>query len=193
MIEGMGVGPAGSLLGAVALALVPMPVLFYYYGAKLREKSTFAPTSVSSICLYKVVELADFACAGFPLRTKTVMIAREAWKTTKWVRLRWRAWRVVRRRRREQSSIARVALDLYIHVAALLFFALASLASIRHCRMVSAEQSSNGLPILLFMCQCMRTMRTFLEQQLAGHRVPVAPSMICMAFHILVRHQLIRL
>jgi DHA1 family multidrug resistance protein-like MFS transporter len=47
MIEGMGVGPAGSLLGAVALALVPMPVLFYYYGAKLREKSTFAPTSVS--------------------------------------------------------------------------------------------------------------------------------------------------
>ena len=42
----MGVGPAGSLLGAVALALVPMPVLFYYYGARLREKSTFAPTSV---------------------------------------------------------------------------------------------------------------------------------------------------
>jgi hypothetical protein len=46
MIEGMGVGPAGSLLGAVALALVPMPVLFYYYGARLREKSTFAPTYV---------------------------------------------------------------------------------------------------------------------------------------------------
>ena len=46
MVEGMGVGPAGSLLGAVALALVPMPVLFYYYGARLREKSTFAPTFV---------------------------------------------------------------------------------------------------------------------------------------------------
>jgi hypothetical protein len=46
MIEGMGVGPAGSLLGAVALALVPMPVLFYYYGKRLREKSKFAPTYV---------------------------------------------------------------------------------------------------------------------------------------------------
>lgn len=47
MIEGMGVGPAGSLLGAVAVALIPMPVLFYYYGARLREKSAFAPTSVN--------------------------------------------------------------------------------------------------------------------------------------------------
>jgi DHA1 family multidrug resistance protein-like MFS transporter len=46
MIEGMGVGPAGSILGAVALALVPMPVLFYYYGKRLREKSKFAPTYV---------------------------------------------------------------------------------------------------------------------------------------------------
>lgn len=44
MINGMGIGPAGSLLGALAFALVPMPVLFYMYGSKLREKSRFAPT-----------------------------------------------------------------------------------------------------------------------------------------------------
>jgi len=55
MIEGMGVGPAGSLLGAVALVLVPMPVLFYYYGARLREKSTFAPTFVSFLDCAKVL------------------------------------------------------------------------------------------------------------------------------------------
>lgn len=60
MIEGMGVGPAGSLLGAVALALVPMPVLFYYYGAKLREKSTFAPTYASQIILQSTH--GDVAC-----------------------------------------------------------------------------------------------------------------------------------
>lgn len=54
MIEGMGVGPAGSLLGAVATALIPMPVLFYYYGARLREKSTFAPTCVSPCDLTKL-------------------------------------------------------------------------------------------------------------------------------------------
>jgi DHA1 family multidrug resistance protein-like MFS transporter len=44
MIEGMGVQWAGTLLGCVALALVPLPVLFYLKGAKIRERSTFAPT-----------------------------------------------------------------------------------------------------------------------------------------------------
>lgn len=44
MIEGMGVQWAGTLLGCVALALVPLPVIFYLKGAKLRERSTFAPT-----------------------------------------------------------------------------------------------------------------------------------------------------
>ena len=44
MIEGMGVQWAGTLLGCVAIALVPLPVLFYLKGAKIREKSTFAPT-----------------------------------------------------------------------------------------------------------------------------------------------------
>lgn len=44
MIEGMGVQWAGTLLGCVALALVPVPVIFYLKGAKLRERSAFAPT-----------------------------------------------------------------------------------------------------------------------------------------------------
>ena len=44
MINGMGVQYAGTLLGCVAIALVPLPVLFYTKGAKIRERSTFAPT-----------------------------------------------------------------------------------------------------------------------------------------------------
>lgn len=44
MIEGMGVQWAGTLLGCVALALVPLPVWFYLRGAQLRERSNFAPT-----------------------------------------------------------------------------------------------------------------------------------------------------
>jgi len=44
MIEGMGVQWAGTFLGCVALALVPLPVIFYLKGAKIREKSHFAPT-----------------------------------------------------------------------------------------------------------------------------------------------------
>lgn len=44
MIEGMGIQWAGTLLGCVAALLVPLPVYFYLRGAKIREKSTFAPT-----------------------------------------------------------------------------------------------------------------------------------------------------
>ena len=44
MIEGMGVQWAGTLLGCVALLLVPLPVIFYMKGAKIRAKSNFAPT-----------------------------------------------------------------------------------------------------------------------------------------------------
>lgn len=44
MFNGMGIQWAGTLLGCVSVALVPIPVLFYIYGRKLREKSKFAPT-----------------------------------------------------------------------------------------------------------------------------------------------------
>ncbi|KEF57026.1 MFS transporter, DHA1 family, multidrug resistance protein [Exophiala aquamarina CBS 119918] len=44
MFDGMGIEWASTLLGCFAFLLVPIPVLFYLYGAKLRAKSKFAPT-----------------------------------------------------------------------------------------------------------------------------------------------------
>lgn len=44
MYDAMGVNWAGTLLGCVAVLLVPIPVIFYKYGAKIRQKSKFAPT-----------------------------------------------------------------------------------------------------------------------------------------------------
>lgn len=35
---------AFTMLGCLAVLLAPLPIYFYYYGAKLREKSRFAPT-----------------------------------------------------------------------------------------------------------------------------------------------------
>jgi len=40
----LGVNWGASLLGFLALAFVPVPVLFYIYGARIRAKSQFAPT-----------------------------------------------------------------------------------------------------------------------------------------------------
>lgn len=74
MILGMGIGPAGSLLGGVALALVPMPVLFYYCGAKLRERSAFAPTLVEPCLTSWKSCRSDFLSTGFLLPIKTAMI-----------------------------------------------------------------------------------------------------------------------
>ena len=44
MFNGMGIEWAATLLGAIATCLVPIPVLFYIYGKKLRAKSKFSPT-----------------------------------------------------------------------------------------------------------------------------------------------------
>ncbi|KAI9871692.1 MAG: hypothetical protein M1830_002595 [Pleopsidium flavum] len=44
MFNALGVNWAGTLLGCVAVVLVPIPVAFYIYGAKIRAKSKFAPT-----------------------------------------------------------------------------------------------------------------------------------------------------
>ncbi|CAN9440322.1 unnamed protein product [Alternaria sp. RS040] len=43
MFNGMGIQWASTLLGCVAAVLVPMPVVFYIYGKKIRGRSTFAP------------------------------------------------------------------------------------------------------------------------------------------------------
>ena len=45
MFDALGVNWAGTLLGFVALLLVPIPVVFWRYGAKIRARSKFAPTA----------------------------------------------------------------------------------------------------------------------------------------------------
>ncbi|KAK8193734.1 major facilitator superfamily [Phyllosticta capitalensis] len=45
MFDGMGIQYAGTLLGCVAAVLVPVPILFYYKGAKIRSRSAFAPVA----------------------------------------------------------------------------------------------------------------------------------------------------
>lgn len=47
--HGMGVNWAGTLLGCVAAVLCPIPVIFYLYGHKLRAKSKFAPTYITTV------------------------------------------------------------------------------------------------------------------------------------------------
>lgn len=43
MFNNMGIQWAATLLGCVATALVPIPVIFYLYGKRLRMRSRFAP------------------------------------------------------------------------------------------------------------------------------------------------------
>lgn len=44
MYSGLGIGLASTVLGCVAAALVPVPVVFYLFGGNLRKRSKFAPT-----------------------------------------------------------------------------------------------------------------------------------------------------
>lgn len=44
MFDALKVNWTGTLLGCVALVLVPIPVVFYKFGHKLRARSSFAPT-----------------------------------------------------------------------------------------------------------------------------------------------------
>ncbi|KAL0941089.1 major facilitator superfamily transporter [Colletotrichum truncatum] len=44
MFNGMGIEYASTLLGAVAVVLAPIPVIFYIWGHKIRAKSAYAPT-----------------------------------------------------------------------------------------------------------------------------------------------------
>ncbi|KAJ4267335.1 hypothetical protein NW762_003439 [Fusarium torreyae] len=45
MFDGMGIQYAATLLGCVAAVLAPIPFIFYRYGAKIRQKSKYAPTA----------------------------------------------------------------------------------------------------------------------------------------------------
>ncbi|KAJ8062305.1 hypothetical protein OCU04_008852 [Sclerotinia nivalis] len=44
MFKALGINWAGTLLGCVAMVLVPIPVCFYIYGERIRRKSKFAPS-----------------------------------------------------------------------------------------------------------------------------------------------------
>lgn len=44
MFNNLGIEWAATLLGCIAALCVPIPVIFYFYGKKLRQKSKFAPT-----------------------------------------------------------------------------------------------------------------------------------------------------
>ena len=44
MFDNLGIQWAGTLLGCLATAMVPIPVCFYLFGKKLRAKSKFSPT-----------------------------------------------------------------------------------------------------------------------------------------------------
>lgn len=43
MFEGLGTNWALTLVAFLSLALMPVPFLFYFYGAQIRARSTFAP------------------------------------------------------------------------------------------------------------------------------------------------------
>lgn len=44
MFNNLGIQWAGTLLGCLAACCVPIPICFYLYGKKLRQRSKFAPT-----------------------------------------------------------------------------------------------------------------------------------------------------
>lgn len=46
MYEGIGVHWTMTLLGCIAVLLAPAPLLFWKYGAKLRERSPYASTDI---------------------------------------------------------------------------------------------------------------------------------------------------
>lgn len=43
MYDGIGIQWGNTLIGCVAVVLVPLPFIFYFMGKKIRARSTFAP------------------------------------------------------------------------------------------------------------------------------------------------------
>jgi len=43
MYDGIGIQWGNTLIGCVAVILVPLPFIFYFMGRKIRVRSTFAP------------------------------------------------------------------------------------------------------------------------------------------------------
>ncbi|KAI1318732.1 polyamine transporter 1 [Xylariaceae sp. FL0255] len=47
LFKNLGINYAATLLGSIAALLIPIPVLFYFFGHKLRQKSKFTPTALN--------------------------------------------------------------------------------------------------------------------------------------------------
>ena len=45
MFDGMGIEWAATMLGCIAVLLAAFPFVFWYYGARIRAKSAYAPTA----------------------------------------------------------------------------------------------------------------------------------------------------
>ncbi|CUS13492.1 unnamed protein product [Tuber aestivum] len=46
MFHNLGVNWAGSLLGFIAIAMIPIPIGFFFFGARIRKRSKWAPTEL---------------------------------------------------------------------------------------------------------------------------------------------------
>ncbi|KAK6084144.1 major facilitator superfamily transporter [Seiridium cupressi] len=64
MFNGMGINWASTLLGCVAAVLVPIPIIFYKYGHKIRAKSHFAPTHAVPARDDEATDSSDMAVNG---------------------------------------------------------------------------------------------------------------------------------
>ena len=62
MFTGLGIQWASTLLGCLALILVPIPILFWFYGHRLRQRSNFAPTAPLGPVIHR--ESVDDVSAG---------------------------------------------------------------------------------------------------------------------------------
>lgn len=43
MFNNLGIQWAGTLLGCIAVVMIPIPLMFYLFGGRLRQKSKLAP------------------------------------------------------------------------------------------------------------------------------------------------------
>jgi|SRR6266702_1252733 len=88
MYEGMGVNWASTLIGGVALLLLPIPFLFYKYGPRIRARSKFAPSRVCSP--YDAVSLRRLTSPDHRTSRSQKRLRRNArpWKKTDKYRIR---------------------------------------------------------------------------------------------------------
>lgn len=73
MFHKLGVNWAGSLLGFLAIAFLPIPFLFYKYGERLRKHSPYAPTDFGKAPAPVDEESGDASTDGEQTRRNTLI------------------------------------------------------------------------------------------------------------------------